>query len=188
MSLEDPGTAGWTLQVAHTSQVDTLVLAAARALLDEAFGGDFTDFDWEHALGGIHALAWDEGELVGHGAVVQRRLVHGGRALRTGYVEGVAVRADRQGLKHGLEIMTALQDVVRLSYELGALSSTEAALGFYEHLGWELWRGPTSALTPDGLVRTPDDDGSVHVLRLDGGPDLDLDGPLTCDWRDGALW
>jgi aminoglycoside 2'-N-acetyltransferase I len=80
VSLEDPATAGWTLQVAHTSQVDTLVLAAARALLDEAFGGDFDDFDWEHALGGIHALAWDEGELVGHGAVVQRRLsTAGGR-------------------------------------------------------------------------------------------------------------
>jgi aminoglycoside 2'-N-acetyltransferase I len=188
VSLEDPATAGWTLQVAHTSQVDTLVLAAARALLDEAFDGDFGDHDWEHCLGGVHTLAWDDGELVGHGAVVQRRLLHGGRALRAGYVEGVAVRSDRRGLEHGRELMTALQDVVRLAYDVGALSSTEEALAFYEHLGWERWRGQTSALTPDGVVRTPEDDGGVYVLRLAGGPDLDLDGPLTCDWRDGDVW
>ena len=31
-------------------------LAAIRALLDEAFDGDFGDDDWEHALGGIHVL------------------------------------------------------------------------------------------------------------------------------------
>jgi aminoglycoside 2'-N-acetyltransferase I len=190
VSLEDPATDGWTLQVAHTSQVDTLVLAAARALLDEAFDGDFSDHDWEHCLGGIHALTWDDGELVGHAAVVQRRLVHGGRALRTGYVEGVAVRADRRGRGHGRQLMTPLQDVIRLSYELGALSATEEAPVFYEHLGWELWRGPTSALTPAGIVPTPDDDGSVYVLRIPGGPvpDPDLDGALACDWRDGDVW
>jgi aminoglycoside 2'-N-acetyltransferase I len=187
VTLEDPATAGWTLQVAHTSQIDTIVLAAARALLDEAFG-DFDDHDWEHCLGGVHALTWDDGVLVGHGAVVQRRLVHGGRALRTGYVEGVAVRADSRDRGHGRELMAALHDVVRLSYELGALSATEEATAFYEHLGWEPWRGPTSALTPDGLVRTAEDDGGVYVLRFDGGPDLDLDGPLTCDWRDGDVW
>jgi aminoglycoside 2'-N-acetyltransferase I len=39
----------------------------------------------------------DGDELVGHGAVVMRRLLHDAQALRTGYVEGVAVRADRRG-------------------------------------------------------------------------------------------
>ena len=48
-----------------------------------------TDQDWEHALGGVHAVAWLDGEVVGHASVVQRRLLHDGRALRTGYVEGV---------------------------------------------------------------------------------------------------
>ena len=61
------------------------------------FEGDFYEDDWEHSLGGQHALAWDGDELIGHAAVIQRRLIHGGRALRTGYVEGVGVRADRQG-------------------------------------------------------------------------------------------
>jgi aminoglycoside 2'-N-acetyltransferase I len=35
-------------------------------------------------------------------------------------------------------------------------------------------------------VRTPDDDGAVWVLGLSAP--LDLDGELTCDWRDGDVW
>jgi aminoglycoside 2'-N-acetyltransferase I len=49
------------LQVAHTADLDTSVLAAGRALLDEVFGDEMTDQDWEHALGGIHALVWEGG-------------------------------------------------------------------------------------------------------------------------------
>jgi aminoglycoside 2'-N-acetyltransferase I len=60
-----------------------------------------TGHDWEHALGGIHALVWDGGELIGHSSVVQRRLLHHGHALRAGYVEGVGVRPDRRGQGHG---------------------------------------------------------------------------------------
>ena len=44
----------------------------------------------EHAPGGLHALVHDGGDLVAHGAVVQRRLLHDGRALRVGYVEAGA--------------------------------------------------------------------------------------------------
>ncbi|HEV2726886.1 MAG TPA: GNAT family N-acetyltransferase, partial [Solirubrobacterales bacterium] len=80
-----------TVELLHTAHLPARALAAARSLLDDAFDGDFDDEDWDHTLGGLHALAWDGGELVGHGAVVQRRLLHGGRALRTGYVEAVAV-------------------------------------------------------------------------------------------------
>ena len=31
----------------------------------DAFGGEFTDADWEHALGGMHALICHHGELSG---------------------------------------------------------------------------------------------------------------------------
>ncbi len=81
----------------HTSELSAEELRAIRLLLDESFDGDFTDDDHEHALGGMHALVREGPELIGHGSVVMRRLLHGGRALRTGYVEGVAVRADRPG-------------------------------------------------------------------------------------------
>jgi aminoglycoside 2'-N-acetyltransferase I len=174
------------LRIAHTADLDASTRAAARALLDEAFQGDFSDDDWEHALGGIHALVWECGELIAHASLVQRRLLHGGRALRAGYVEAVGVRPDRRGRRHGGTVMEALERVLRGAYELGALSATEDGLGFYAARGWKRWRGPTSALTPTGIARTEDDDGSVHVLPLTVA--LDLDGELTCDWRDGELW
>jgi aminoglycoside 2'-N-acetyltransferase I len=79
-----------TVHIAHTANLDAATRTAARALLDDAFDGSFADEDWDHALGGIHALLWDGPELIGHASVVQRRLLHAGRALRTGYVEGVA--------------------------------------------------------------------------------------------------
>ncbi|MER7187367.1 aminoglycoside 2'-N-acetyltransferase, partial [Streptomyces hyaluromycini] len=49
-----------SLHVAHTAELDPADLRAARALLHEAFGGDFADTDWEHGLGGLHALVRDE--------------------------------------------------------------------------------------------------------------------------------
>src|SRR4051812_16835948 len=81
---------------AHTADLDAAARGAARALLENVFAGEMDDHDWEHALGGVHALVFEDGALVGHGSVVQRRLVHGGRALRAGYVEGVGVRAGRR--------------------------------------------------------------------------------------------
>ncbi|QTR01890.1 GNAT family N-acetyltransferase [Saccharothrix algeriensis] len=174
------------ISTAHTSELDAAVLAAVRELCDAAFEGDFGDEDWEHSLGGVHALVWEGGELGGHGSVVQRRLLHGGRALRTGYVEAVAVRADRRGRGHGAGVMAALEGVVRRAYELGALGAAEDAVGFYAARGWQVWRGPTSVLGPGGPERTEDEDGGIFVLPVTAP--LDLDGPLACDWRDGDVW
>jgi aminoglycoside 2'-N-acetyltransferase I len=102
------------LQLAHTSDLDAATLQAARTLLDDVFGrADMTDDDWEHALGGIHAIVWEDGELVGHASVVQRRLLYSRQALRTGYVEGVAVREDHRRRGHASAMMEALEGVVR---------------------------------------------------------------------------
>jgi aminoglycoside 2'-N-acetyltransferase I len=154
--------------------------------VEVAFAGNWNAHDWEHCLGGMHALIWDGDELVGHGAVVQRRLLHGGRALRGGYVEGVAVRSDRRRRGHAAAIMGALERVVRGAYELGALAATDAAVDLYAGRGWERWRGPTSVLAPAGVVRTEAEDGAIYVLP--GAVPLDLSGELTCDWRDGDVW
>jgi aminoglycoside 2'-N-acetyltransferase I len=174
------------LRTAHTAELDSATLAAARELLDQAFGGGFSDHDWEHSLGGMHALLWEQDELVGHASLVQRRLLHGGRALRAGYVEGVGVRPDRQRRGHGAAMMEALEGVVHRAYELGALSATAQAAEMYAGRGWQPWRGPTSVLGPEGIVRTEADDGSVYVLP--GALPLDLAGELTCDWREGDVW
>ena len=174
-----------SVRTAHTAELDSATLAAARVIFDEAFEG-YTAEDWEHALGGVHALAFEDDELVGHASLVQRRLLHGGRALRTGYVEGVAVRADRRRRGLGAALMEAVEQIVRSAYELGALSVTEDGEGLYAARGWHRWRGPTSALTPSGLARTPDNDGGIYVLPVTAA--LNLEGELTCDWRDGDVW
>jgi len=133
------------LRTAHTADLDPVTLQAARALLEEVFDGDLAETDWEHALGGVHALVWDGPALIGHGSVIQRRLLHQGRALRAGYVEAVAVRADRQGQGHGAALMGALERVLRGAYDLGALGSSAEGAGFYAARGWKLWQGPSSA-------------------------------------------
>jgi aminoglycoside 2'-N-acetyltransferase I len=174
------------LRTAHTAELDEASLASARAMLDDVFEGELEDSDWEHALGGIHALLVEDGAVVGHGAVVQRRLLHRGRALRAGYVEAVGVRADRRRRGYGDRLMGALEGVVRRAYDVGALGSTDAGAALYTARGWRRWGGPTSALTPAGVRRTPDDDGAIYVLEA--GVPLDLAGELTCDWRDGDVW
>ena len=84
------------LTLAHTSLLEPATLQAVRAMIVEAFDGGFGDHDWDHSLGGIHCIAWDDGEPIGHAAVVARRLLNGGRALRTGYVEGMAVAPEHR--------------------------------------------------------------------------------------------
>ena len=173
------------VEVAHTGQLPADVLATAQALLDAVFAGELTDDDWEHCLGGLHALAWLGDELVGHAALVQRRVLLGGEALRTGYVEGVAVRADvrRRGL--GDAVMAPLEQVAGRAYALTALATSDEGAPFYAARGWVAWQGPTFALTSDGVVRTAEDDDCVLVLPA---PGLDRTAALTCDVREGDPW
>ena len=174
------------VRLAHTYELDAASLAKVRGLLEESFTDGFDDDDWDHALGGIHAVAVEDGAMVAHAAVVQRRILHGGRALRTGFVEAVAVRPDRQRRGLGAAVMRALDPVVRGAYELGALAAGEDAGRLYMSLGWQRWQGATWALTPRGTERTPDEDDSIYVLPV--GTPVDFSGDLTCDWRDGDVW
>jgi aminoglycoside 2'-N-acetyltransferase I len=175
-----------TLRIAHTSDLEPATLDAVWAMLVEAFEGDIEPADWEHALGGIHALVLDEGAVVAHASVVQRRILHGGRALRAGYVECVGVRADQRRRGHGAAMMAALERVVHRAYDLGALGATDAGAALYTSRGWRRWEGRCSALTPEGVRHTPDEEG--HIFVLEAGTPLDLAGELTVDWRDGDVW
>jgi aminoglycoside 2'-N-acetyltransferase I len=176
-----------TLSMMHTSEVDTGTLSAIRALLTGAFAPpEFTDADWEHTLGGLHVLCHEDDELIGHAAVIQRRLLHRGRALRAGYVESVVVRADRRRRGHGSAMMDELERIISKAYDVGALNSSEMAKPFYASRRWQPWLGPLAALTPSG-VRPTEQPDSVHVLL--GGPVVpDVGELLVCDWRDGNPW
>jgi aminoglycoside 2'-N-acetyltransferase I len=83
-------------------------------------------------------------------------------------------------------MMAALERVIRGAYEIGALGATEMGEGLYGAAGWKRWRGRTWALTPGGVVRTPEEDAGVYVMEVTVA--LDLAGDLTCDWRDGQVW
>jgi aminoglycoside 2'-N-acetyltransferase I len=176
------------LSRAATAELAPADLEAVRRLVFAAFGGRFDEHDWDHTLGGTHLLAVEDGEIVAHGAVVPRTLEAGGRALRTGYVEGVATRGDRRRRGLATLVMRAANRVVEEAYELGALSDGTRIPGFYERLGWERWQGPTFVAAPQGRVRTAEEDGSVLVLRTPATADLDPTGPLVCDWRAGDVW
>jgi aminoglycoside 2'-N-acetyltransferase I len=78
-----------------TSALGPRLEREVRNLLERTFAGtdegDFTDEDWRHSIGGMHFLIDHLGSLAGHASVVERRLEVGGRPVRTGYVEAVAI-------------------------------------------------------------------------------------------------
>jgi aminoglycoside 2'-N-acetyltransferase I len=175
-----------TARLVHTSDLDSETLLNTHRMLTDAYAGEFTAADWDHTLGGMHAIIVHRGTLIAHAAVVQRRLLHHGTALRCGYVEGVAVREDWRGQGLGSAVLDAAEQVIRGAYPVGALSASGAGARLYRPRGWVCWRGATSVLTPTGVIRTAEDDGSVFVLPVEA--DIDPDGELACDWRDGDPW
>jgi aminoglycoside 2'-N-acetyltransferase I len=180
-----------TARLVHTSDLDDETREDARLMLVDAFrdeAGDsaFTDADWEHALGGMHALICVRGALIAHGAVVQRRLIHGGVALRCGYLEAVAVREDWRGQGLAAAVMDALEQVLRGAYQLGALCSSEAGRSLYTGRGWLPWHGTASALGPAGITPTPSYDDRIFVWPV--SVELDTAAEITCDHRDGDVW
>ncbi|MEU0279514.1 MULTISPECIES: GNAT family N-acetyltransferase [unclassified Streptomyces] len=181
------------LRTAHTFELSRAELAEIRALLDAAFDGGFSDEDWDHGLGGVHALVRDpDGTLLAHGSVVQRRMLHDGRSYRVGYVEAVGVRADRRRRGLGDRVMEALERVIDGAYDAGALSASEDGARLYRARGWRPWPHRIEVLAPGGVVRLPDEEGSTYLRAAAGRP---LPGPaspgddtaLVFDWRDGDV-
>jgi aminoglycoside 2'-N-acetyltransferase I len=179
------------LRMLPTDKLTPAEHAAIRALMDVAFAPTpedmFTDDDWQHALGGMHFVLDVEGVIVSHASVVERQLHVGERAMRTGYVEAVATLPERQGQGYGTQVMRAVGEYLATAgFELGALGT--GSQGFYERLGWQVWRGPLLVRRDGAVVRTPDDDGGVMALLTPASPPVDLDVPLSCEWRPGDVW
>ena len=178
------------LRRATTPELSGDEVRSIRALMAVAFGSDeeerFSDDDWQHALGGVHFVLEIEGEIVAHAAVVERELHVGGVPLRTGYVEAVATSPDRQGLGLGSIVMTDVTGYIREGFELGGLGTGRTS--FYGRLGWRIWAGPSAVRTPDAEQPTPEDDGYIMVLETPTSPRLDLNAPISCEWRPGDVW
>ncbi|MFJ9341696.1 GNAT family N-acetyltransferase [Streptomyces sp. NPDC101733] len=176
-----------TVTLAHTCEPGPAALRELRAFLDGAFEGDFADEDFEHALGGTHVLLREDGELLAHGSVVRRRVLHGGRALRTGYVEAVAVRDDRRRRGLGGAVTDRLEQVVTRAHVLGALSASEVGAALYTGRGRRPHPGRIGVLGPAGPERPAEDEGSTYVWTPPGGVRPDPAGRLDFDWRDGDV-
>lgn len=175
------------VRVVESRDLSSADLGAIRRLLDDAFDRDFSDDDWNHALGGWHALIETPSGVVAHAAVVPRRLRAGETEFHAGYVEAVAVMPDHQRRGLGTTVMQTISDLVRDRFQLGALSTGEWS--FYARLGWERWRGPTFVRLADGaLQRSPDEDDGVMVLRSGPSVGLDLTAAIACDERSGDSW
>jgi GNAT superfamily N-acetyltransferase len=155
-----------------------------RSLLRLAYAEELDDY-YARMCPNTHLLGRLDGRIVAHAMVVPRWLQPEGHApLHTGYVELVATHPafQRRGYARALlrRVPMMLQD-----YALGALSPSDHT--FYTPLGWELWRGPLSVRTVQGLEATPDEE--VMVLRLPRTPaTLDLSSGISIEWRPGEVW
>ncbi|MFC9339497.1 GNAT family N-acetyltransferase [Streptomyces sp. NPDC057021] len=176
-----------TVRTAPTHELGADRLRSVRAMLDTAFGGDFSEDDWDHALGGVHAWIEDEDGIAAHGAVVMRRAFHRGRSYRVGYVEGVAVRAGlrRRGL--GGAVMAELERVVDGAYAFGALGASDEGAALYRARGWQVWEGRLEAVGPEGIVHLAEEEGHVLLRPAAGRALPDPAAALAFDWRDGDV-
>ncbi len=178
------------LRRVRTPDLTLAEIGAIRELMLAAFGSDegeqFTDDDWDHAVGGVHFVLDLSGDVAAHASVVERELHLDGRPLRTGYVEAVATAPSHQGSGFGSLVMADVTAYIRDRFELGALGTGRH--GFYERLGWLTWSGPSFVRTADGPRPTPDDDGYIMVLPTPSSPPLERTAPIGCDWRPGDAW
>jgi len=173
----------FTLQVIRGADAPLGLLAEITTLCSRAFEQDYAPFLATFPQP-VHVLAFLEGTLVSHALWVTRWLQQSdGPLLRTAYVEGMATEPTLQGHGYGTAVMRRLAEEIR-DHDLGALSTS--SVGFYTRLGWELWRGPLSVRTVQGALPCPED--SAMILRLPSTPPLDLDGPLSVEWREGEVW
>lgn len=132
----------------------------------------------------MHVLGFYAGSLVSHAMWVTRWLQPGsGRFLRTAYVEMVATEPEHRQRGFATEVMKHLADAIT-DFDLGALCPAEISL--YSRLGWVFWRGPLFIRMSGELSPTPDE--RVMILHLPRTPLLDLDAPLSAEWRPGELW
>ena len=135
--------------------------------------------------GGRHFLGYVGDTLVSHAVVTRRGAQPEGLpVLATAFVDAVSTLPAAQGRGHGSAVMQRLAAEIP-DYEIGCLQTDIP--GFYERLGWELWRGPLAGRGADGLIPTPHQRG-VMVLALPATPPLDLDALLTIEVQPDRVW
>jgi aminoglycoside 2'-N-acetyltransferase I len=171
------------IEVARASEITPELEAAVHALCNRAYGEDlaalFTTFPDP-----THVLGFQDGKLASHAMWVRRWLQIGnGPLLRTAYVEMVATEPELQGQGFATKVMQHLASAI-IGYDLGALCPAETSV--YSRLGWVFWRGPLFIRRGEQLIATPEE--RIMILPLPKTPALDLDQPISAEWREGEVW
>jgi aminoglycoside 2'-N-acetyltransferase I len=158
-------------------------MAAVRHVCDAAYGC-LTQPCFDSLGPGEHLLGLCDGKLVSHIMWVTRWLQPGSEPpLRTAYVEMVATHPTEQRQGYATKLLEAL--VPQLAgYDLAALCP--ATEGLYQRLGWRFWRGPLFVRKESAKIPTPAE--RVMILPVPRTPALDLDAPLSVEWRPGEVW
>jgi aminoglycoside 2'-N-acetyltransferase I len=182
--VREAETAGAELAIHRlsSSTLSPAVIASILELCDSAYGEPMASY-LESIGPGEHLLGWHDGALVSHLMWVTRRLQPGDQLLRTAYVELVATAPAARRRGYATLLLEYLPSQVG-DFELAALAP--ATENLYARLGWRLWRGPLGVRTDHGLVPTPEE--RVMVLALPRTPVLNLDLPLSVEWRTGEVW
>lgn len=168
-----------------SDRLDDRLRGDLRALLWSSFD-HFSEDDWEHTLGGVHVLAMEGRRVIGHAAVVPRRVYLGDEQIAAGYVEGVAVAAAERSSGVGSAVMREVADIIGDAELIGALSTSAHA--FYRRLGWERWRGPSFVMEEGRRRRTAEEDDGIMVLPRPARGPVDLESAIAVDARSGDDW
>jgi len=166
------------------ADLDHLAEVSLRALLFDAFEGDFSQEDWEHTNGGLRFLGYLGAELVAHGSVIKRNVRIDEEDLKIGYVEGLAVAPLYWRRGFGSKLMSEITSYCKTEFRICMLSTGEK--DFYRKLGWLDFEGESYVFRNGVEVRTADEDeGLMYLPRSVGSLGL---AKVVCDAREGDDW
>jgi aminoglycoside 2'-N-acetyltransferase I len=173
-----------TLRVVPGKDLTSQEREAVVALCDLAYEEDMETII-NQFVDPMHVLGVLEGKMVCHALWITRYLQPEGLPLmRTAYLEAVATHPDCRHRGFASEIMRKVVEEIQ-DFDIAGLAPFSE--DYYARLGWELWRGTLFERTEDGLVISPPEE-RVMIYRLPKTPALDLDSPISVEWRVGEVW
>jgi aminoglycoside 2'-N-acetyltransferase I len=123
-------------------------------------------------------------ELVSHLSIVPRYIAVDGVELNGVYIESVATRPEFWGRRFGTALLSAASAHIMDTYDIGAMSTDR--VDFYRRAGWQSWAGRSFVQETDE-VRPVRPVGTIMVI-VAPCLDLNIQGDIVTDWREGDIW
>ena len=176
------------LEIGRTAALDEATRSAVvKVCIDAHQVEDFANLFSYLPPDGLHVFGYLDGELVSHAVLTTRWLqVDNDPLMRTAYIDAVSTMRAFQGRGYGGAVMRRIADAAAdAEYDIACLETER--IGFYEQLGWEVWRGALGGRSEQGLVLTPDQKG-IMILHLPRTPLLNVGGLLTIECSPARIW